>query len=119
MDGLELVRRLRMGEGSANPFVPVIMISGYAESRLLAAARDVGINEFMAKPISARALMTRVLSVLQTPRSFVRTAGYFGPDRRRRPMLHNGPERRHGQVNFLSPGGLEPAQNVLSSSGTA
>ena len=119
MDGLELVRRLRMGGEGANPFVPVIMISGYAESRLLAAARDAGVNEFMAKPISARALMTRVLSVLQTPRPFVRTEGYFGPDGRRRPMFHPGPDRRHGQVSFLSPGSLVALQSVLSFGGTA
>jgi hypothetical protein len=39
----------------------------------------------------------RVLNVIAQPRPFIRTATYFGPDRRRtKPAEYNGPERRSG-----------------------
>lgn len=103
MNGLDFARAVRLDAGSPNPFLPMIMISGYADARLMADARDAGINEFMAKPISARMLMARVVVVLQRPKAFVRAGGYFGPDRRRRPMVHWGSERRLKQEAFITP----------------
>jgi hypothetical protein len=46
-------------------------------------ARDAGITEFLAKPISAKSLYDRILNVVLKPRPFVKTKTYFGPDRRR------------------------------------
>lgn len=54
MDGLAFMHRLRQGPDSPNPTVPVIMVSGYTDAALIAQARDVGVNEFLAKPISAK-----------------------------------------------------------------
>jgi DNA-binding response OmpR family regulator len=60
------------------------MLSGHTELQRICEARDAGVNEFLAKPISARALYSRMMSLIANPRPFVRTATYFGPDRRRR-----------------------------------
>ena len=61
------------------------------------AARDAGITEFLAKPISAKALYQRVLNVVANPRPFIRTRSYFGPDRRRNANPnYAGAERRKG-----------------------
>jgi len=61
------------------------------------AARDAGVTEFLAKPISAKALYQRVLNVVANPRPFIRTRSYFGPDRRRNANPnYAGPERRKG-----------------------
>jgi len=58
-------------------------------------ARDAGTNEFLAKPVSANAILTRLLAVIEHPRPFVRTKVYFGPCRRRRTRdEYEGPERR-------------------------
>jgi two-component system, chemotaxis family, chemotaxis protein CheY len=60
-------------------------------------ARDAGITEFMAKPISAKALYQRILNVVANPRPFIKTKTYFGPDRRRNVNVnYAGPERRKG-----------------------
>jgi hypothetical protein len=60
-------------------------------------ARDSGITEFLAKPIAAKALCERILSVVLSPRPFVQTKSYFGPDRRRNVVSnYAGPERRKG-----------------------
>jgi hypothetical protein len=40
-------------------------------------------------------MMARLVSVIEHPRPFVRTSGYFGPCRRRRGAEeYRGPERR-------------------------
>ena len=58
-------------------------------------ARDAGVTEFLAKPISAKALYQRIVNVVVSPRPFIKTKSYFGPDRRRNTVTaYIGPERR-------------------------
>lgn len=96
IDGIELTRFIRQSSDSPNPFVPIIMISAYSEKQRVTEARDAGINEFVVKPFSAKLLYTRLWSVIDNPRPFVRTKSYFGPDRRRRRGEdYHGPERRN------------------------
>lgn len=103
MSGIDLVRMIRTDPASANPFVPVIMLTGYTQADRVERARDAGINEFLAKPVSPKALMSRLVSVIEQPRPFVRTGGYFGPCRRRRGTeIYAGPERRSGGSGVAS-----------------
>ncbi|MBI1986710.1 MAG: response regulator [Rhodospirillales bacterium] len=94
MDGLEFTRKVRSGEAGIDPFVPIIMVSGQTELRHIMKARDAGVTEFLAKPISARAMYSRICSVISNPRPFIRTATFFGPDRRRRALPYDGADRR-------------------------
>jgi two-component system, chemotaxis family, chemotaxis protein CheY len=104
LDGLELTRRIRNQPPDNNPFLPVIMITGHAEKKRVLVARDAGVTEFIVKPITAKALYSRVLSVVAKPRAFVRTAEYFGPDRRRHLNApHTGAERRTNPPLNTSP----------------
>jgi len=95
MDGLEFTRYVRNNDQSPNPFVPIIMISGHTEKHRVQAARDAGVTEFLAKPITAHNLFARITEILERPRAFVRCNGYFGPDRRRHQRDdYAGPWRR-------------------------
>jgi CheY-like chemotaxis protein len=95
MDGIDFVRRLRTGNESPNPMAPVIMITGHSTMRRVAEARDAGVTEFLSKPVTARGVIERISRVVESPRPFVRTATYFGPDRRRRDdPNYPGPYRR-------------------------
>jgi two-component system, chemotaxis family, chemotaxis protein CheY len=96
LDGIDFVRLIRNSSDSPNPMVPVIMITGHSTGRRVAEARDVGVTEFLSKPVTARGVIERINRVVENPRSFVRTGDYFGPDRRRRDdPAYNGPYRRH------------------------
>ena len=76
---------------------PIIMVTGHTEKARVTAARDAGITEFLAKPISAKGLYQRILNVVANPRPFIKTKTYFGPDRRRNVNANYvGPERRKG-----------------------
>ena len=95
LDGIDFVRLLRNSPDSPNPMIPVIMITGHSTLRRVAEARDVGVNEFLSKPVTARGLLMRIGLVVDQPRAFIRTADYFGPDRRRRKdPAYFGPRRR-------------------------
>src|SRR6187399_608128 len=96
-DGLELMQMIRQPGANANPYVGIIMLTGHSEKKRVTAARDAGITEFLAKPISAKGLYARIVNVVASPRPFIKTSTYFGPDRRR--MVNSnyiGPERRKG-----------------------
>jgi two-component system, chemotaxis family, chemotaxis protein CheY len=96
VNGCEFTKVLRTAEDSPNHFVPVIMLTAYAERSKVEQARDAGVTEFCAKPVTATELYRKVCGVINTPRSFVRTSEYFGPDRRRKKDDPNylGQERR-------------------------
>jgi two-component system, chemotaxis family, chemotaxis protein CheY len=85
MDGLEFARKVRSAKtGTTPPSVPIIMISGFTERAKVEAARDAGVTEFLAKPVTPAILISRISEILERPRAFVRSGGYSGPDRRRR-----------------------------------
>jgi two-component system, chemotaxis family, chemotaxis protein CheY len=96
-DGLELVQMVRQPDDGAHCFVPIIMVTSKPDRALVAAARDAGVTEFLAKPFSSKALYERIISVVANPRPFIKSKDYFGPDRRRNSGSdHSGPERRKG-----------------------
>ena len=102
MNGLEFSRKVRTGDHSPNPFVPIIMITGHTERARVEAARDAGVTEFLAKPITAHSLFSRIAEIVERPRAFVRCEAYFGPDRRRKTLdSYAGPWRRHDDFQDL------------------
>ena len=95
MDGVDFTRHVRTHQDSPNPYLPIIMMTGHAERARVEEARDAGVTEFMVKPLTARAVLDRINAVIERPRPFVKCAGYFGPDRRRRADPgYAGPMRR-------------------------
>ena len=85
LDGLELVRMIRRPDFRFNPLIPIIMLTGYPERQRVLQALAAGVDEFLCKPISAKALHDRILSVVERRRPFVQSKDYLGPDRRGRP----------------------------------
>ena len=101
VDGVDFTKMLRTASDSNNPYLPVVMITGHSERSRVMQARDCGINEFVVKPLTARALLSRIDSVVMRPRPFIRCKVYFGPDRRRIADDHYpGPYRRATDVAF-------------------
>lgn len=80
LDGLELVRMLRSGEAGVDHGIPIIMLSGHAEMELARAARDMGVDEFLAKPISAESLHACLVSVIQNARKLATNRSYSRVD---------------------------------------
>ena len=115
-DGLELAQMIRQPGANANPYAPIIMLTGHTEKARVTAARDAGITEFLAKPISAKALYQRIVNVVANPRPFIKTKSYFGPDRRRSTGAgYIGPERRKdGKAEVTRPQSLLDKAKALT-----
>lgn len=95
LDGIDFTRMVRTASDSPNVYVPIIMLTGHTEMNRVSEARDAGINEFLAKPISAKGLYSRIRSIIERPRPYIRAGQFFGPDRRRKDSpQYRGPERR-------------------------
>ena len=95
VNGIEFTKMIRTRDGVPNPFVPVIMMTGFSSKMRVEEARDMGITEFLAKPFTAYELYRRVAQVIEKPRKFVKANTFFGPDRRRIVnSQYNGPMRR-------------------------
>jgi hypothetical protein len=71
-------------------------------------ARDAGITEFLAKPVSATLIYRRIAAMVENPRDFVETSSFFGPDRRRRAIGPTGSERRKQVFQYIGGGRAEP-----------
>lgn len=98
MNGLQFIAAVRALKTPVR-FIPIIMLTGHSDLPRLNGARDRGVNEFLCKPVTPRSILTRLDAVICHPRPFVDSAGYFGPDRRRRRLAaYDGPRRRADDV---------------------
>ncbi|KRA66108.1 two-component system response regulator [Caulobacter sp. Root655] len=82
VDGYELVKWLRRAALEANRYVPVILVSGHTPPSQVFKARDAGANFTVAKPITPKVLLERILWAAKEERQFIECDSYLGPDRR-------------------------------------
>jgi response regulator receiver domain-containing protein len=84
VDGPSLLRWVRQHPDSPNPFMPFVMISGSCDQEKVQRARDLGVNDFLAKPFSVEAITAHLNQILRGDHIFVDNDDYFGPCRRKR-----------------------------------
>ena len=115
IDGPMFVKRIRQGKDSPNPYIPIIMLSGYSDEARVLKSRDLGVNEFLTKPFSAKSLYTRIKAVVESERRFVKTESFFGPDRRRNVDKYYSKKERRMPEGYNSE---EPNSDENGSEGT-
>jgi CheY-like chemotaxis protein len=81
MTSAELTRWIRHLKSPIR-FVPVLVLTGYTQLRMVAGARDGGANIVVKKPVSPRTLFDRLVWIARVARPFIETKEYSGPDRR-------------------------------------
>jgi CheY-like chemotaxis protein len=82
-NGPEFMRRVRSPGNFPLPDVPVIMLTGYSERSRVVEAVNLGVNEYLLKPVSATALLARIVSILKKPRRMLKRGDYYGPEPRK------------------------------------
>jgi two-component system chemotaxis response regulator CheY len=82
--GFDMIRSLRKLGTHPNRETPIFMMASAPDAKMIAAARDAGVTEFLRKPFSAEHIRLRLDGLKQAPRPFVEAGNYAGPDRRRR-----------------------------------
>ena len=83
LNGAELVRIVRSPGVFPVPDVPIIMLTGHGERWRVVEASRLGVNEFLKKPVSGKALLERMVAILANPRPMVRLGDYYGPEPRK------------------------------------
>jgi PleD family two-component response regulator len=94
VDGMHFVRLVRSPEAFPAPDVPIIMLTGHGDRWRVVEAARVGVNEFLLKPVSTKALRDRIVSILTQPRPMVQLNGYYGPAPRRLVVLADDPKAK-------------------------
>lgn len=79
LNGAELVRIVRSPGAFPMPHVPIIMLSAHGERWRVVEAARIGVNEYLVKPVSAKALFDRLMSIVVKPRPVVQVGDYYGP----------------------------------------
>jgi CheY-like chemotaxis protein len=83
LNGPEFVRIVRSPGVFPLPDIPIIMLTAHGERWRIVEAVRLGVNEFLCKPVSAKALMDRFISILAKPRASVQMGEYYGPEPRK------------------------------------
>jgi two-component system, chemotaxis family, chemotaxis protein CheY len=91
LNGAELVRIVRSPGVFSVPDVPIIMLTGHGQRWRVVEAANLGVNEFLKKPVSGKALLDRIVAILTKPRPMVRLGDYYGPEPRK--AIHERAER--------------------------
>jgi len=116
MDGTTLVKTIRHSSEDLVRYVPIIMLSGHSDMQRVREARDSGVNEFLTKPVSAKSLLARLITIIENPRPFIKTEMYFGPDRRRQDIgaPDNEKDRRVGAAAMSDKAVMSPEEVLMN-----
>lgn len=83
-NGPEFMRTVRSPGKFPMPDVPIIMLSGHGERWRVVEAVRLGVNEYLIKPVSAKSIYDRLVSITLQPRPTVQLGDYYGPEPRKR-----------------------------------
>lgn len=96
--GVDWVRTVRRSSLLANPTMPIALVSGHVDRKVLEAAIHAGVDDVLVKPLSPATLHRHTLRLLHHPIPYVRGPnGYFGPNLRGAAGKAR-PEERHPAV---------------------
>jgi CheY-like chemotaxis protein len=103
LEGLRFVRDLRRSDLACRR-AAVIVVAAEATARVIVAARNAGVHEFLRKPFTAGDLARRLEAAALHPRDWIEAVGYVGPDRRRfNSGDYEGPRKRRSDLMASTP----------------
>ena len=98
-NGPEFMRAVRAPDSFPMPDVPIIMLTGHSERSRVLEAMQLGVNEYLIKPVSSTALLARIVSILAKPRRMTKQGDYYAPEPRKPTPLK--PESDPGFDNIV------------------
>jgi two-component system chemotaxis response regulator CheY len=105
--GRPFIKAARRDMSMVNPMIPIFVFEERARRSDVERARDIGANDVVTTPISAKAIAAKLLAATRTPRPFIVAEEFFGPDRRAkaRPPYFGDDRRkrapRKAKVDFM------------------
>jgi PleD family two-component response regulator len=89
LNPVAFVKAVRRDLTTKDVTIPVVLISAGASRKQIELARDSGLNDVIAKPVSVDTIERKLRQLVLEPQAFVTAKTFLGPDRRR-----SGEERR-------------------------
>ncbi|KQY97691.1 hypothetical protein ASD45_16815 [Pseudolabrys sp. Root1462] len=83
LNGMEVVRIVRSPGVFPRPNLPIIMLTNQGHRSAVVQALHAGVNEFLVKPTSAKALHDRLSSIVANPRPMVQLGDAYVPQPRK------------------------------------
>jgi two-component system, chemotaxis family, chemotaxis protein CheY len=65
LDGIAFARTVRAMKDGGLGHTPILMVSGHAYMKQVTAARDAGVNEFLAKPVNGQTLAKHITRIIR------------------------------------------------------
>ncbi|WP_207456944.1 response regulator [Azospirillum sp. SYSU D00513] len=84
-EAFKLVRALRNDPATQNPFAGIVVTTWQPTQALLLRVSNSGADDLLMKPVSPKQVQDRITALIEARKSFVVTADYIGPDRRKSP----------------------------------
>jgi CheY-like chemotaxis protein len=84
LTGPEVMRTVRTPGSFPKANLPVIVLTDRAERARVDQALQLGVHEFLVKPISPKTLQQRLIGIVHSPRPMVLAGGYYVPMPRKR-----------------------------------
>ena len=85
-----MVRAIRAGDLSNNPFAAIILTSWKRDTALVQEAIGCGADDVIIRPFSTSFAEDRIRTLIRGRKPFIVTSDYIGPDRRRDPARGDG-----------------------------
>jgi two-component system chemotaxis response regulator CheY len=82
LSGLEVMRIVRSPGVFPRPNIPVVMLTSRANRQHIAEALRGGVNEYLVKPTSPKALRDRLMSIVAKPRKMMKLGDCYVPEPR-------------------------------------
>lgn len=93
--GIKLIEYIRRAQDQKLSQLPIILCTVYTDFDKIVEARDAGVSEILAKPVTPMTIFNKTVAAVFKPRPFISALTFKGPDRRRRNLpLKGKPERR-------------------------
>ena len=94
LDRMPFTLAARQSKALLNPMVPVFAVYSGARKRDVETARDLGVHDVLARPISPKTIKRKLAAAIAAPRPFIVAPDFFGPDRRAKTRDFGGDDRR-------------------------
>lgn len=76
MNGLELLKQVRLGAPGINRDIGFIMLTGHADNFIVGTAFNLNVDSFVVKPVTPKALRARISHVMSTTNQIKRPIEY-------------------------------------------
>ena len=83
VDGAEFICTVRSPATFPHPNVPVIMLTAHGEKSRVVRAVQLGVHEYLVKPVSSQARLAQIVVVLAKLRPIVQIGKNYGPEPRK------------------------------------